>query len=115
MKKLFTFALLLVLFSVFNIAYAQMGQGPGMKQNPKMMQQQSQSNQAITEEQAKAIVEDYIAQNQASKFVITGYAIFKTPRGANSYVFEMESGNTKYMMYVNPNGITIGPSPFKKY
>jgi len=55
-----------------------MGQGPGMGQNPKMMQQQSQSNQAITEEQAKAIIKNYIAQNSTSKFVVTGYAIFKT-------------------------------------
>jgi len=54
-----------------------MGQGPGMGQNPKMMQQQSQSNQAITEEQAKAIIKNYIAQNSTSKFVVTGYAIFK--------------------------------------
>lgn len=120
MKKLCVSFLLLMLFAVFNIAYAQMGprmgpqtgQGQGMKQNPKMRQQQSQS---ITEEQAKTIVENYIAQNQASKFVVTGYAIFETARGANSYVFEMESGDTKYMMYINPNGLTIGPSPVKKY
>jgi hypothetical protein len=109
MKKILIALFLACLFTTFNISEAQMRQGPGM------MQQQNQTNQPITEDRAKSIIQNYIDQNPNFKFTVEGYAVFSTPRGANSYVFELQSGNTKYMIYINPNGYILGPSAVKKY
>ena len=133
MRKILIVVTLFILFAPYFSVNAQMRQGPGMmqcpcmmqgpgmgqgssmNQGPDMMQQQAQYNQAITEEQAKNIIQNYINQNPSYNFIVTGYAIFATPRGASSYVFELQSGNTNYMIYINPNGFTLGPSPVKKF
>jgi hypothetical protein len=102
---------LFMLFSFYTTVTlnAQMRQGPGM------MQQQNQTNQSITEDRAKSIIQNYINQNPTYKFTVEGYAVFTTPRGANSYVFELQSGNTNYMIYINPNGFILGPSTVKQF
>ena len=109
MRKLLIVVTLFMVFAIYSSVNAQMRQGAGM------MQQQNQTNQVVTEEQAKNIIQNYIKQNPSYNFVPAGYAIFATPRGANSYVFELQSGNTKYMIYINPNGFTLGPSPVKNF
>lgn len=115
MRKILIVVTLFMLFAIYSSVNAQMRQGPGIKQSPRMMQQQNQTNQAVTEEQAKNIIQNYIKQNPSYNFVVTGYAVFATPRGASSYVFELQSGNTKYMIYINPNGFPLGPSPVRQF
>jgi hypothetical protein len=118
MKKIFLTALSLVLLSgTYYIAHtdnlikvAQMRQGPG-----NMMNQQTQNTSNITEDQAKTIIQNYINQNPSFNFQVLGYASFTTPRGDSSYVFELQSNQAKYMIYINPNGFTLGPSAVKNY
>jgi hypothetical protein len=122
MKKVAILITILIFFTAYSNSFAQMTQGRSIKQQPKNLQQQrtggNQFNQqqSITESEARNIIQNYIDQNPSFGFEVLGYATFTTPRGTNSYVFELQTVNgSKYMILINSNGFTLGPAIVKNY
>ncbi|MDY6821746.1 MAG: hypothetical protein SVN78_09020 [Deferribacterota bacterium] len=122
MKRILTLVTILIFFTAYSSSFAQMSQGRSVKQQPNNSQQvrkggkQFNQGQSMTESEAKNIIQNYIDQNPSFGFEAIGYATFTTPKGTNAYVFELETkDDVKYMILINPNGFTLGPTIVKNY
>lgn len=122
MKRILTLATILIFFTTYSSSFAQMSQNSSKRQQPNNLQQprkggkQFNQGQPITESEAKNIIQNYIEQNPSFGFKAVGYTTFTTPKGTNTYVFELETKDgSKYMFLINPNGFTLGPTIVKNY